>query len=100
MSFATPVRSGESIRARPDTKPRSIGREDCVQTVMLCLSRMSHKYFDWSNEIVRADMSRVMCMPMSWERSRMSLILNRAPSYALNEASHTLSLQAANMSST
>jgi hypothetical protein len=34
--------------------------------------------FGLISEMVRAERSRVMCMLMSWERSPMSLILNRA----------------------
>jgi hypothetical protein len=46
MSFATLVRSGEARRARPDTKPESIGSGESLQSVMPRLSKMPRKYFD------------------------------------------------------
>ena len=78
--MATPVRGGEVMCARPARKPGSMGRDDGLESVMPYLARMSCRYLNWSNEMVHADRLRVMCMPRSWERSPMFLILKRAPS--------------------
>jgi hypothetical protein len=51
------------MRARIERKPGSIGRDEGLQTYMLCLTMMSCTYLDWSIEIIRANMSRVICMP-------------------------------------
>jgi hypothetical protein len=47
-----------------------------VGHAVLC-ENVAHMYLDWSNEMVQAERSREMCMPTSWERSPMSLILNQ-----------------------
>jgi hypothetical protein len=75
------------MRAMPDTKPASVGSGEGLQSVMPCLSKMSRKFFEWSEEIVRTELSRVICMPISVDRASKSFILNRAPSRALNEVS-------------
>jgi hypothetical protein len=100
MSLATHVKGGESMRARPDTKPGSTWSGEGLQSAMQCSSKMSRKYFDLAKEIVRGDMSRVMRMPRSWDTAPKSLILNRVPSRALNEVNKAVSPQAAGMSST
>jgi hypothetical protein len=51
--------------ASPARKSGSIGRDDGLASVMPYLVRMSRKYLDWSSEMVRAERSRVMCMPRS-----------------------------------
>jgi hypothetical protein len=88
------------MRARPDRTPGSMGRGDGLLYVMLCLTKISRKYFEWSSEIARADLSRVIFMPnYSLERSPKYTILNMAPSWALTEANQAVSLHAAGMSS-
>jgi hypothetical protein len=77
MSFATLVRGCDSMRARPETEPGSIGSGDGLQSVIPCLYMVSRK-----------------------SKSPKSKILNRAPRRALKEANHVVSLQAAGMSST
>jgi hypothetical protein len=53
-----------------------------------------------TKEIVWANMSRVICMPRSWDRAPKTVILNRAPSRALNKVSMAVSLHATGMTST
>jgi hypothetical protein len=61
---------------------------------------MSRKCVDWSKEMPRADLSRVICMPRSWDRAPKSSMLNRAPRRALKKCNDVVSLQAAGISST
>jgi hypothetical protein len=51
--------------ARSKRKPDSIGKDEGLQSYMLCLTMMSFTYLEWSMEIIRLDMSREMCMPNS-----------------------------------
>jgi hypothetical protein len=53
------------MRAMPDRKPGSMDMGNGLQADMPYLVNISLKYFDWSSEMVRANPSRVMCMPNS-----------------------------------